>query len=76
MPYAILAIIVDGSVWNPSYCENRKNLTGIMDDSTIICEEIIDPGTKSNNEETVPPNFNEKKATLKHKIYIFYLHFY
>ena len=47
-----------------------------MDDSTIICEEIIGPGTKSNNKETVPPNFNEKNATSRHKIYIFYLHFY
>ena len=47
-----------------------------MDDSTIICEEIIGLGTKSNNKETVPPNFNEKKATSRHKIYIFYLHFY
>ena len=33
---------------------------------------------KSNNEEakTVPTNFNEKGATAKDKISIFYLHFY
>ena len=39
-----------------------------MDDSTITCGEII--------EETVPTNLNEKKANLKNKICVLYLHFY
>ena len=40
-----------------------------MDDSAIICDEIIE----SYEEET---NFNEKKQPVKRKISIFYLHFY
>ena len=39
-----------------------------MDDSTIMCDKII--------EETVPTNLNEKKQTVKRKISVFYLHFY
>ena len=40
--------------------------------------ENIGMEAKSNNEEakTVPTNFNEKGATVKDKISIFYLHFY
>ena len=54
-------------VWNPSTCncENGKYLSSIMDDLAIMCDEIIDAEAKSNNEETVPTNFNEKKATCK-----------
>ena len=37
-------------------CENRKYLANIMDDSAIICDEIME----SYEEEK---NFNEKKAT-------------
>ena len=46
-------------VWNPATCNsgNGKYLASIMDDSVITCDEII--------EETVPTNFNEKKATCK-----------
>ena len=40
-----------------------------MDDSPIMCDEII----KSYDDET---NFNEKKQPVKRKISIFYLHFY
>ena len=31
-------------VWNPStcYCENGKYLTSIMDNSAIICDEVIE----------------------------------
>ena len=38
-----------------------------MDDSTIICDEVI----KSYNEETktIPTNFNEKKVTCKTQIF-------
>ena len=30
-------------IWNPStcICENRKHLASIMDDSAIICDEVI-----------------------------------
>ena len=54
-------------VWNPSTCncENGKYLSSIMDDLAIMCDEIIDAEAKSNDEETVPTNFNEKKATCK-----------
>ena len=43
-----------------------------MDDPVIICDEVIESceeGTK-----TIPTNFNEKKATFKTKISVFYLH--
>ena len=58
-------------VWNPATCscENEKYLASIMDDSPIMCDEII----KSYDDET---NFNEKKQPVKRKISIFYLHFY
>ena len=57
-------------VWNPATdnCKSEKYLASIMDDSTITCGEII--------EETVPTNLNEKKANLKNKICVLYLHFY
>ena len=47
-------------VWNPDIynCENGTYLASIMDDSTIICDEIIE----SYEEET---NFNGRKAACK-----------
>ena len=52
-------------VWNRAICncENRKYLASIMDDSTIICDEVM----KSYDEEikAIPTNFNEKKVTCK-----------
>ena len=55
--------------WNPATCsyENEKYLASIMDDSAIICDEVIDVEAKSNDKETktVTVNFNEKKATCK-----------
>ena len=52
-------------VRNPSkcICENWKYLASIMDDSMIICDEVI----TSYKEEvkTIPTNFNEKKVTCK-----------
>ena len=46
-------------VWNYATCncENYKYLASIMDDSAIMCDEIIE----SYEEET---NFNEKKDNL------------
>ena len=53
------------NIWNPSkcVCENGKYLASIIDDSTIIWNEVI----KSNEEEirTISTNFNEKKVTCK-----------
>ena len=61
-------------VWNPATCncENGKYLVSIMDDSTIICDEII----KSYDEEikTISANFNKRKVTCKTQS--FYLHSY
>ena len=57
-------------VWNLSTCncENGKYLASIMDDSAIICDEIID---------VKEPNFNKKKKKIvKRRIFIFYLLFY
>ena len=47
-------------VWNPATCncENGKYLASIVDDSAIMCDEVID----SYKEKT---NFNEKKAACK-----------
>ena len=59
-------------VWNPStcICENGKYLASIMNDSTIICDEVIDADAKLSPKEddgttTIPTNFNEKKVTCK-----------
>ena len=55
-------------------CENRKYLASIMDDSAIICDEVI----KSYDQEirTVPTNLMKKMELVKHKVSIFYLSFY
>ena len=51
--------------WNPftRTCKNEKYLVGIMDDSAITCDEVIE----SNDEETktISTNFNEKKVICK-----------
>ena len=67
-------------VWNAATfsCENGKYLASIMDDSAIICDEIIaadikakaqsnkDAKTKLNDEtKAIPTNFNEKNGTSK-----------
>ena len=51
-------------------CENGKYLVSIMDNSAIICDEVIDLDAKvSPNDDdktkTIPTNFNEKKATCR-----------
>ena len=62
-------------VWNPSTCifKNGKYLASIMDDSAIICDEVI----KSYNEEikTIPTNFNEKNITCKTQSFYILLNF-
>ena len=54
-------------------CENGKYLVSIIDDSTIICDEVI----KSYQEEikTIPTNFNEKKVTFKRQNFYIFLAF-
>ena len=62
-----------GYVSNPStcICKNEKYLVNIMDDSAIICGEVIDGDAKlsrkDDNDETktISKNSNEKKATCK-----------
>ena len=52
-------------VFNPATYnyENGKYLVNVMDDSAIICDEIIDEDADANsNDET---NFNENKSTCK-----------
>ena len=50
--------------WNPAtkHCENGKYLASIMDDSAIICDEVIDADAKlcpkdDDKTKTVPTNF-------------------
>ena len=56
-------------IWNPATCscKNGKYLASIIDNSVIMCDEIIDAEGKSYNEETktFTTNFNEKEATFK-----------
>ena len=63
-------------IWNPAACscKNGKYLASINDNSVITCDEIIDRDAEE--KETIPTSFNEKKQLVKHKISIFYLHFY
>ena len=66
-------------IWSPASCscQSGKYLASIIDDSAITCDEIMDVEAKSKDEETTfPTNFNEKKLAVKHKISIFWLHFY
>ena len=55
-------------VWNPATCkcENEINLVSIIDDSTIICDEIINVKER---------NFNEKNVTCKTKKFYILLDF-
>ena len=46
-----------------SSCKNGKYLATIMDDSAINCDEITESCNKET--QTIPTNFNEKKATCK-----------
>ena len=51
-------------------CENGKYLVSIMDNSAIICDEVIDVDAKvspnyDDKTKTIPTNFNEKKATCR-----------
>ena len=68
------------NVWNPATCscENGKYLASIMDDSRIICDEVIesydeDAETKCyGGTRSIPTNFNDIFIFL----FIFLSHFY
>ena len=45
------------------HCDNGKYLASIIDDSAIICDEVID--ADDGETKTIPINFNEKKVTCK-----------
>ena len=45
-----------------------------MDDSAIICDEVIE--SYDVEIKTIPTNFNEKNMTCEAQISIFYLSFY
>ena len=63
-------------VWNPATCncENGKYLASIMDDSTIICDEVIE--SYDEERKAIPTNFNEKKVTCKTLSFYILLSFY
>ena len=69
-------------VCNPATCncENEKYLASIMDDSRIMCDEIIDShaklSPKDDEKETNCNKKKKKKQLVKRKISILYLHFY
>ena len=66
-------------VWNSATCNcrNGKYIASIMDDSAVICDEVIDADAESSDaklsqeDAKISPkdndktNFNEKKATCK-----------
>ena len=49
-------------IWNHSTCgcENGKYLASIMDDSAIMCDEVIE--TYDQETKAIPTYFNEKKS--------------
>ena len=59
-------------IWNPATytCKNGKYLANIIDDSVITFDEIME------ETQTIPANFNQRKATCKTKSFIFYSSFY
>ena len=54
-------IYVKNYILNPATCscENGKYLSSVIDNSVIMCDEIIE------ETKTVPTNFNEKDITCK-----------
>ena len=62
-------------VWNPSTCnwENGKNLASIMDNSTIICDDVIESYDKE--KKLFQQILIKRKQSVKHKVSVFYLLF-
>ena len=65
--YKKILVFEKDYVWNSDACNcgNRKYLTSIVDDSVIICNEVIDADTKLCPKHDDETNFNEKKVTCK-----------
>ena len=63
-------------VWNPATCscEDGKCLASIVDDSAIMCDEVLEPYVRKT--KTIPTNFIEKNQPLKLKRCLFHLHFF
>ena len=59
-------------IWNPSKCscKNGKSLAGIMNDSAIACDEVIESYGKET--KTIPTNFNEKKVICKTQKFLYF----
>ena len=58
-------------IWNPATCscENGKYLASIIDNSVIMCDEIIE------ETKTIPTNLNEKNVLCKRKSFCILLTF-
>ena len=54
-------------------CDNVKYLSSIMDDSEIMCDEILESYDEAR--KATPRNFNEKKETCKMQIFYILLAF-
>ena len=67
-------ISTKNDIWNPSTCiwENVEYLASIIDDSVIICDEIIivADSVSTNVTSTVLANFDNKKVRYKMDYYI------
>ena len=52
-------------IWNLATCscENGKYLASIMDNSSIICDEVME--SFDGETRTIPTNFNKRKVTWK-----------
>ena len=59
-------------IWNPvtCNCENGKYLASVIDDSVIMCDDIIE------ETKTVTTSFNEKNAIYKTKDFYILLAFF
>ena len=57
-----------GHIWDPATCscENDRHAGSIIEDSVIMCNEIIET-TKPILTKTVPTNVNERKVICKTK---------
>ena len=67
-----------GYIWNPTTCscESGRYVKGVVDDSVIKCDEIIEI-TKSNMTKTalaksIPASFKLKQGDLKNEKFIYF----
>ena len=65
-------------VWNPATCNCKKvkNLANTVNDSAIICDEVIDADTKVKSNNKAKSYEETKRQPARRKISLFYLHFY